>query len=49
VFISCARQHTTLELFETMVNSIEIIRTWNISLKELLRKQYGNEEQKVTY
>jgi site-specific DNA recombinase len=46
---SGARYHTTLELFETMVNNVEMIRSWNISLKELLEKDYSAYAQKVTF
>ncbi|MEN9881055.1 MAG: hypothetical protein RLZZ308_238, partial [Candidatus Parcubacteria bacterium] len=44
-----ARYHTTLELFETMVNNIEMIRNWNISLKELLEKDHTTYVSKVTF
>ena len=48
-FLHCAGYSSTLELFETMVNNVEMIRSWNISLKELLEKDYSTCAQKVTF
>ena len=47
--LNCAGTRARLELFETMVNNVEMIRSWNVSLKELLEKDYSAYAQKVTF
>ena len=49
LFEFCAGYRSTLELFETMSNNLEMIRSWNISLKELLEKDHNAYVQKVTF